>query len=516
MINKFKRILVDAYFDNNFGDDLFFELLGKQYPDAMFYIFLDKNNPAVYERLKEKKNTVILPGNCMLQEGDLFDGYIMIGGDVLPEGMNFKRRIDQMTAVKNNGGFVAMLGFNLYEEYSEKTIADLSKMADLADVIVVRDDISAKKYKSMVPKVQVISSTDMAFTADYYKKAEQNKEILGMSVRRKLYSTEEEFQQYCVAMAKLASAYLLKHPKGTVRMLALSVGEYDDRKIAENIIEHLADEEKNKTEITAYDGDVNAFIEAFGECEAVVATRFHALVLALMMRIPFVPVPYEVKLTQLLKQLDYKGSMIPYGKAVSEENLEEALKGLEKFNVATEALTEYENKATLFFEKADQVFAETTKVTGGNVWSCVVREEKDNLVLEKEQLERDFAFLKKENEDLKAWVNALQQEKEAFQKQNEELSALVEKERNRMAEQLAQSEEEREKNLQRLNQTVEDYTRLEATKNSLIEQLAQSEELRNSNWKQLVETTENYARLDKEYKALQEEMKKPWLLRKKQ
>ena len=43
------KILLDAYFDNNFGDDLFFATLKERYPQAKFYIFWDKDNTEVLQ-----------------------------------------------------------------------------------------------------------------------------------------------------------------------------------------------------------------------------------------------------------------------------------------------------------------------------------------------------------------------------------------------------------------------------------------------------------------------------------
>ena len=168
------KILLDAYFDNNFGDDLFIDTLLGRYPQARFYVFWKKAHPQVLERARRFQNLIIMPGNCELQWMLRFDGYIMIGGDVLPDGIDYSERVAWMSHVKGNGGFVAMLGFSLYKTYGEKTRTDLHTMAMLADAIVIRDHYSAKRFQGLVPDVAVVESTDMAFAREYGNLEEKN------------------------------------------------------------------------------------------------------------------------------------------------------------------------------------------------------------------------------------------------------------------------------------------------------------------------------------------------------
>ena len=416
------RILLDAYFDNNFGDDLFITTLLERYPDALFYAFWNKTHPAVLEKALDYRNLVMLPGQCELRGAMPFDGYVMIGGDVLPDGIDYGWRIDGMRQVKERGGFVAMLGFSLYEAYGEKTRQDLAAMAALADSIVARDRASAERFRALVPEAKVTESTDMAFAKPHRDRGNGGSPILGIAPRRKLYSTDQEHEDFCKAMAAVADGWLKNHPTGTVRFLALSTGEYDDRVTAADIRGFMAAPER--TETVAHTGTVPAFLERVAECTAMVPTRFHGLVFALIYGIPFVPVPYEVKLTQLLDEIGYEGTRIPYGQAVTEAVIAQTVAELDQKFENREAVEKYRAKADLFFADADRLFREERARKFVPTFGCAKLEENIALKLENDQLRRDKEYLENQVLELQKWVEALQQQRQAFEAQNQELEAI--------------------------------------------------------------------------------------------
>lgn len=461
------RIFLDAYFDNNFGDDLFVDTLLGRYPDAMFYAFW-KNTPAsVLNRAAQFENLVIIPSGCVMQGGWPFDAYVMIGGDVLPDGVDYSERIAWMKHVKKCGGFVAMLGFSLYKEYGEKTIGDLKTMAELADTIVIRDQYSAERFRALVPEADVIASTDMVFARGLIKKGAVNDEIisigevdaddrsglsgepadttekdniLGIIPRRKLYSTDEEHLAYCRTQAAIADAYLQKYPKAKVRFLAFSTGEYDDRVTSKDIVAQMqCAGVETKTEIIGYEGMIENFLEAIRSCRALLPTRFHGMVLALIYRVPFVPVPYEVKLTQLLDELEYTGIRVPYGEEVASEQVEEVVNSLEQLSVSEELLGAYEKKSALFFDDLDKWSEEyTTKPKPDlgefTVAACAVGSTCKDLHAENE-------MLKKQVDELNKWIASLQEQRDGFEQQNQELGRLS---------------QEQQKTIQELSETIQE------------------------------------------------------------
>ena len=350
------KIILEAFFDNNFGDDLFISTIFNRYPDAEFYAFWDSLHPAVLQKAQILERLHIRPGNCRIMEEEHFDGYIMVGGDVFMNWGNFRERIARMEAVKKHGGFVAMLGFNLYEEYSEETLADLRTMMRLGDVVLPRDEATAERLHKIVPEVEVTCSADMAFTATYDTAKTDNREILGIAPRRRYQATDAEHADYCAGMAAVADGWLEAHPAGIARFLAFSAGSFDDAAVSEEIIALM--KHGNRTEIVSHTGELSVFLEQFKNCTAMLPTRFHGLVFALIYNIPFVAVAYEVKLNQLLDELNYHGLRLPYGQALSAETVAQAVKELDMDQVDKAALEAYCKKADLFFKRVDELMAE--------------------------------------------------------------------------------------------------------------------------------------------------------------
>lgn len=392
------KIILDAFFDNNFGDDFFISTILARYPQAEFYVFWNRVHPAVMQRAGALGNLKILPGNCMIMDEIRFDGYVLIGGDVFLDWGDYSRRIAYMRAVKKQGGFVALQGFNLYEEYCEKTIEDLRTMMQLADVIVPRDRATVERLQMLVPDVEVVASTDMAFTARFdYSKTEE-REILGIAPRKKYRVDEAAHQVYCDGVAAIADGWLTKHPNGIVRFLAFSVGEFDDVAVSEEIISRM--EHGVRTEIAAHNGDLPAFMEQLRNCTAMLPTRFHGLVFALIYEIPFVAVTYEVKLNQLLDELNYIGLRLPYGEVISPEQIERAVAELDLKQIDEAALAAYYEKADRFFASLDRMVAEGSQrdeeVPSGEFVCTALRDAMDEnaeLKIKLDRLQMQYDYL---------------------------------------------------------------------------------------------------------------------------
>ena len=413
------KIILDAFFDNNFGDDFFISTILSRYPDAEFYVFWNRVHPAVLQRAADFGNLKILPANCMIIDEMRFDGYILIGGDVFLNWADFSRRITCMQSVKRQGGFVALQGFNLYEDYCEKTVEDLRTMMHLADVIVPRDRASVERLQKLVPDVEVVASTDMAFTARFDTPKTDNREILGIAPRKKYLIDEETHQRYCDGVAAVADGWLEKHPDGIVRFLAFSVGEFDDVAVSEEIIGRM--QQGSRTEIAVHNGNLSAFMEQMRNCTAMLPTRFHGLVFALIYEIPFVAVTYEVKLNQLLDELNYSGLRLPYGEAFTPEQIAAAVAELDTWQVDAGALAAYYEKADRFFAALDRMVAagreKEAEVPAGEFVCTALRDalnENAELKVKLEQLQMHYDYLKEDRDNVTHLYNDLLAKSKSF------------------------------------------------------------------------------------------------------
>lgn len=348
------KVLLDAYYDHNFGDDLFISIVTSRYPQHQFFSFIDGCSLSVQEWTYTIPNLTVLPKCSVIQHAGFFDAYVLIGGDVIPDGGDYtgsyERRKGFMRAVKNTGGYVTMLGFSLYDYYGQKTYTDICEMVNLADDIVPRDAFSYEYLRTISKETKIRFGIDMAFCMDYDEKSVHTPTgVLGISIRKKLNASEKENEAYEYNIARIADAYLQTHMNGSVHFLSFSYGTSDDSEIAQSIIEKMQHRERIK--IIPYSGQIGAYIKKIDFCDAIIATRFHAVIMALILHKPFVPVPYEVKVNHLLEQIGYFGAEIPYGDA--QVNIENILENLQELSFDKTKLKTYEETAQDFFSHLD-------------------------------------------------------------------------------------------------------------------------------------------------------------------
>lgn len=303
------NILLDAYFDRNFGDDLFVETITGLFPECRFYAYLEFFPEKVCEWAAGLPNLYQLPDCGVFLEKEMFDAYICVGGDIFPNGGDFCKRKTYAETLRRYGGVVAFLGFNLFQEYTEASRKDICEIMKTADIIAPRDEESAELLRQWIPGIQVKTMPDLAFYSDWQNCRNRCNKLLGVSVR-KLSADKGNEAEYCEGMSDVISRYLQKDTERKVVLLCLSDGSFADRETAEEIMALLPD--ASRVEIVPYQGDILSYKQAIGRCESVICTRFHALIACIAMEIPFLPVVYEVKQEHILRSIGYRGEKFHY------------------------------------------------------------------------------------------------------------------------------------------------------------------------------------------------------------
>ena len=335
------KILLEAFVDNNFGDNLFLHIVTAKNPEHSFYM-LEKAAYAASYRIIEKEipNLVVCKDESFLKE---MEGMCIVGGDLFWDKGDYSELIRHAHAVKKQGGRVAILGFSLFPKYSLRTWFDLAVLFAHADQIVVREETSYQQLKKHLPWISAVSATDLAFTTDVreVKQEAVQKGLLGVSIRKKIQKDSDvQYPKYCRAVADLIEEYLGESEEHQVNFLALSSGVYDDRKAAEDIRALCREEFQTRMLCTSFEGNVEKYLREIQKCEKLICTRFHALVFAILLEKEFFPIIYEEKMDRLLDALDYKENRVRY---------EDAAKNTLNFHVCSgDALNRYLQKAELF------------------------------------------------------------------------------------------------------------------------------------------------------------------------
>lgn len=418
------NILLDAYFDRNFGDDVFIKCITNKFPNDKFYAFLEYYPKEVCDWAEKLPNLYLLPECNVFLQKNMFDAYICVGGDIFPDGGDFTKRKSYVKAVKECGGAVAYLGFSMFHEYSDKTKKDICEIMEQADLIAPRDGFSVELLQNWMPHKTIRKMADLAFS--YFPKREMKRDshkILGISVRRPGNVSEEVVENYCIELSKTINVFLEKGEKRQVRIFSLSKGLSDDTQIADRILKKVTDSER--VEHFIYNGETEQCYDSIGECDVMICTRLHAMIAAMVLGIKCVPIVYEVKQEHILKETGYAGEAFPFHdiKGVS-EYVEGLLQG---------ESTQWENAALeAYFSESENILNTLEDLlcinSRGNV-----KEKSDTtgvICEEKQYAQKQVEEVRKKNHELEECQNSNKvylQELEVSNKRNEEYFTLIEK-----------------------------------------------------------------------------------------
>lgn len=349
------KIYLLSFVDTNFGDNLFIHTVVRRYKEHDFYMVVNEAYKSSYELLcKFEKNIHLVSEEKAAEFLDEMDGMLVVGGDMFGNDTYTTLRA-QISTIKNKGGFVAFLGISLFDDYAFKTKLRLREMFSKANHIVVRESKTYKQVKKLLIKTPVILSTDMAFNTDVtaVKEVQPEEGLLGISVRKKIpRNAPDAYEVYCQNVAQMAVAYLNKSESNKINFLAFSKGVYDDEAVAQDIMNLCPEEYRGRMNCTTFDGDVESYILEIQKCEKLLCTRFHALVFAILLNKPFIPIIYEDKMTRLLDEVSYEGTRLYY----EEPN---TYGGKYDFHAFRE---DNNSKLKKYLIKSDSFFKETDKI----------------------------------------------------------------------------------------------------------------------------------------------------------
>lgn len=306
--DKQMKIAVDAYLDNNLGDDLMIKLLAGHFPQHRFFLY--SNLSVVENTFRCVDNVVVKKLEERPVDLETADAYITIGGSLFqlatPRQKYWRlKKLIRLRKIRRKQTKIVTLGSN-FGPYSGKLGVKLTEWEMRKnDLITVRDK-EAEGFLRQFKKVNNYHLVDdiVYNLAEIYKAQQPERIGLGISAYRSIRSPEHNYSNY-KCLAALADSYIKKTGK-KVKLFAFDCERENDLSAAYHIYD-LA-EEKKKIEIIPYLGCEQSFLEQFESCERMVAIRFHSAVLADVFEIPFLPVVYSNKMRNFLDDRGYSGS----------------------------------------------------------------------------------------------------------------------------------------------------------------------------------------------------------------
>lgn len=299
-----KKYVVDAYFSNNFGDDLFLEILVKRYPEARFYFITNsegniinfKRNPRI-KRTSRKE---------VIKSAKSFDAYIMIGGSMFQQPRNWFRQWLNLLAIVLVFNMVKkpclIIGCN-FGPYKSKLYLILYKsIFSKLNYISVRDQNSFYKLKSK--KINLHVYPDIAFS--FAKKIKEiEKESIGRELQPTVGISIMDFgvknNDYENDMVKIISAL---QKKAKIKIFSFQCSnEIDDMKIIKRVMKKLS---SKNIEIINYNGNIDFFIKQYKTCSSFLSTRFHSLIMSLLCGHNIIAINYNEKVKNTIDYLKLK------------------------------------------------------------------------------------------------------------------------------------------------------------------------------------------------------------------
>lgn len=316
------RFMLYGFFGHNVGDDAFFDMLFKRYPDTMFYIMHDPSyaeffsrypNVSFYDATRpdiikinafgEKFNQSNLFEKLLLK---ICDGVVHIGGSIYQQIGNWQLDFDirQKRKLRGKKFFAVSNNFGPYTDnsYRDMWAGEFKKWTD----ICFRDRYSYNLF-SDIPIVRY--APDLLFRFPIEKKESEKKVSVSVidtlaPFRTIEKSTAEAYENKIVELIKRFSS------DGYAVSLLSFCAFAGDNAAADRILAALPEEVSSNIKNVVYRNNLNEITNEIETSEYVVATRFHAMILGYIAGKKVLPICYSEKMSNVISDLSLSDSII--------------------------------------------------------------------------------------------------------------------------------------------------------------------------------------------------------------
>ena len=316
------KIFLSAYLNNNLGDDLMIEIICDRYRQHEFYIS-NNNNLQSFACKRENLHIInsITPTNdqtilkiinklisylnipklqiMTFLKKNQFDLYLELGGSIFMQitPKSWVNKVRDSAYIVAHCPRNAIIGCNFGPYFTKDFPLKHKKLFSKYDFISFREQVSYELFKELK---NTYCYPDLVFNRSVYPVV--GSEYIGISVigLRKLGSTDSQ-DSYLSGMVDLISNLRSKHK---ICLLSFCTNE-GDLITCKKIIEKG---NFNLEEVEIYEHkNIEGTLKILCNLSAMIATRFHANILALAMNIPLLPVIYSDKTKHMLDDLKFRG-----------------------------------------------------------------------------------------------------------------------------------------------------------------------------------------------------------------
>lgn len=279
-----------GYFDRNFGDDMMMKLVVRGLPEVTFLVADTADTPLLSEPNVVQKDYA----TCRR-----FPKLIVTGSGFM---INTKAALktELLWFLKGHHPGDYCLGCNIEPLDSPIKRFLIRRKLNQFKLITCRDQASYRWLRQNTSKPEIHYLPDIVFSLpEEWIPRSDNPEMLGISLLHRISDGVD--CPYYRAMAEAADQWIRKTGKGVI-LMAFDSGKEDDL-FACRAVQSLM-EFPEKAEIV-FHHEGTEIPAAFARCEKIIGARFHSMVLALRMGIPFFPVIFREKMRNLILDLNY-------------------------------------------------------------------------------------------------------------------------------------------------------------------------------------------------------------------
>ena len=320
-VKRQKKVFLYAYDKVNLGDDLFVHTIVNRYPHVQFYLWTNRENIQTFSSLKNLK--ILDQDNklsCFLHTvRDSFfaryrtwletrcDASVYIGGSIFMEYPNWPQFVEWWKYKAGLHPFF-VLGANFGPYHTKEYPVQLAEAFPMLADVCFRDHYSVAQFPNC-PTVRY--APDILFSTPLPKKNPVEKQIfisvINCSGRDQSHSLSNFHEKYIRDMAALLTCYL--KDGYSLILSSFCQAEGDDQAI-QSILETAGAVNHPAVSCLNYDGtNLEHILSSIVSSEYIIASRFHATILALSAGRPVLPIIYSDKTLHVLEDLNFRGEI---------------------------------------------------------------------------------------------------------------------------------------------------------------------------------------------------------------
>ena len=309
------NILIIANIDRNIGDDIMVKTVANSLKPNTVYLLKAKEDCTVPFRnlenikfFKENDYTSLKAIKKICSEIDLI---ILLGGSLFKVPtrrmiLHYIKIFLVFLIFRLCGIKLALINCNVGPICCKLGLLTVGLIFNVFNIATVRDSESYRLMKKFKKK-NLFCFPDIVLTHESIKNTKSKKNnftSLGICIYNPTLLPKKGEKDYLNFFTNFINAYIDLDDFRLVKIFAFSTGSEGDHLAARSVFENVKN--KDRVELVEYFGDIDTFLYEISNCDLFIPIRFHSLILALISGIPCVPVSYDIKVSNFLRDINFK------------------------------------------------------------------------------------------------------------------------------------------------------------------------------------------------------------------